>query len=109
MFPRRKTQTREPHPDPAAEAVLQHVLGQYAAIKRTEARLEDIRAEQQGIDRKIRAKTGYYSETEHLVKQRERLRAERTDLEGFITRTHKDITGMLESLGDDAKLLGPVF
>jgi hypothetical protein len=109
MFPRRKTQAREPHPDPAAEAVLQHVLGQYAAIRRAEARISDIRAEQQKIDEMIRSEAGWHHIREPMVAQGKRLRAERFELETFIAGTHRSITGMLESLGDDAKLLGPVF
>jgi hypothetical protein len=104
MFPRRKTQAREPHPDARVEAQLQHVLSLYRAASRTEDRLADITREQQKLEYAYRSSGGdrVYSA------QSAQLRSERENLESFISRQHEEITKYLVSLGEDALYLGPV-
>jgi hypothetical protein len=99
---------RTPHPDSRVEAQLQQVLSRYTAVRRTEARLADIRSEQLRIDVKTRRKTGYNTESRHLAEQAARLRAERLELEALISGAHREIAEVLTSLGDDALYLGPV-
>jgi hypothetical protein len=93
---------RQPHPDSRVEAQLRRVLSLYAAVERTEGRLEDITAEQRTLDAKYRSNIGFEAGTNHVVQQADRLRQERFELEAFIARAHEDITKLLTDLGDDA-------
>lgn len=96
---------RVPHEDPRVEAQIQQVLSRYAAIRRAGERLEDIRAEQKIVDRKVRRSAG--SSFHHQLVDRARvLYTERLELEAFISNTHHDISQILDAMGDSALYLG---
>lgn len=96
---------RVPHEDPRIEAQIRQVEARYAAIRRTEERLADITKEQRQVDAKARGNAGYvgHEEANALASA---LRRERADLEAFISQAHKDVTEILNALGDSALYLG---
>lgn len=96
---------RKPHPDGRVEAQLQRVLSLYAAVSRTEHRIEDIRREQSSIDTRVRENAAYPSGMA-AARQAVVLRQERRELEEFIRARHEEITKLLADLGEDAAFLG---
>lgn len=96
---------RTPHPDPAVEAQLQHVLSRYEAISRATSRMADIGAEQQRVDKEILETGGYPPGFRAFTQQAERLVRERFELEAFISTAHHDIAQILSALGNDALYL----
>jgi hypothetical protein len=96
---------RTPHPDPAVEAQLQHVLSRYEAISRATERMADIGTEQHELDYAIRDNSGESPGHRALTDQAARLVKERFELEAFISGAHRDIAHVLSALGDDALYL----
>lgn len=99
---------RVPHPDPSVEAQLRQVLSRYDAVRRAEQRLAVIGVEQEKVSSRLRREAGGATVTRHLADQSARLRAERTELEEFISRMHEEAAGILAALGNDALYLGVI-
>jgi hypothetical protein len=100
---------RTPHPDGRMEAELQRVLALLRAVDRTEARLNDIRVQRQGLDAKAsrHASRGDAHALSLVRGQADRLREERDALEAELPPLYDEIARRLADLGDDAAYLLP--
>jgi hypothetical protein len=98
---------RGPHPNGGMEARLQRVRDLQRAVGRSEARIEDIRGQQNQLDtkRRVRAASANGRELEGLKEQAAELRTERAELEASVVRTHADVAALLAELGPDAVYL----
>jgi predicted nucleic acid-binding Zn-ribbon protein len=95
------------HPDGGVEAQLQRVRDLQCGVARTEARIEDIRKQQNRLDtrRQRRAESAYPIEFDEMKEHAAELRAERTALEASMTQTQADVAALLTALGPDAVYL----
>jgi predicted nucleic acid-binding Zn-ribbon protein len=95
------------HPNGGIEAQLQRVRDLQRGVRRTEARIEDIRRQQDKLDtrRRVRASGWGSDERDSLTAQAAELRAERADLEASMARLHGDVAALLAELGPDAVYL----
>jgi hypothetical protein len=97
---------REPHPDARVEAELQRVLALQRAVRRTEARLEDIGREQQKVSDERRADVSRSRPNDRpLAALACELREERLRLEAGLAPLHDEVSKRLADLGDYALYL----
>lgn len=98
---------REPHPNGGIEAQLQRVRDLQRAVGRSEARIEDIRRQQDSLDtkRRVRASSMDCDERDIMTAHAKELREERAELEASLRRTHADVAALLAELGPDAVYL----
>jgi predicted nucleic acid-binding Zn-ribbon protein len=106
-LPWRTAPRQDRHPDGGVEAQLQRVRDLQRGVRRAEARIEDIRRQQDRLDsrRQRRAESMDFEERASLVAQAAELRAERAELEASVARTHADVAALLAELGPDSVYL----